>query len=415
MPPLPRAALTLLLPLLAILGLRAQETPAAAAPETAPLAAVDRQAQVSVLCYHDFTAGENVTQMRMRTADFRAQMQALRDGGVTVVSMPEFLAWRRGEDDIPDRSVLLTFDDGWRSVYEEAFPILREFGYPFTIYLYQDFVDIGGASMTKGEILEMMENGATLGSHSVSHPYPQAVRAVVNRNEPAALAGFLEREMKQSRAFLEEQFKVPVTTYAYPGGFYNDVIRDFGLQQAGYAELFTVNPARARWDAPRGEVDRFVIHGDNDQNFISGTTFHGVPLGGAAEHQGIRVLPAPGAIISERLPLIEADLSSAGPVDPASIVMRLDGLGQVPAVFDPASGRVRYAVRAPLRDREQGVFLSWQRVGGSERADPLIWKFRINRSAAYEPFRIDEEPHLAAEAELLPAGGEAAAAAPGRP
>ena len=65
----------------------------------------------------------------IKPTDFEAQMQALKDNGITVVSMEDFLAWRRGEKGIPQKSALISIDDGYLSGYNVAWPILKKFGY----------------------------------------------------------------------------------------------------------------------------------------------------------------------------------------------------------------------------------------------------------------------------------------------
>ena len=76
----------------------------------------------------------------------------------------ELEAWERGEKQSPEKAVLLTFDDGWESVYTDAYPVLKEFGFPFTMYLYKKYVNSGGRSMTWDQIREMMAFGAEVGS-----------------------------------------------------------------------------------------------------------------------------------------------------------------------------------------------------------------------------------------------------------
>ncbi len=114
------------------------ESPAAAAVEDSAATIVDDGARVAVLGYHDLSENESETAMRMHTSKFRKQMAALRQLGITVISLEDFLAWKRGAKAIPEKSILLTFDDGWKSVYTDALPILKEFGYPFTLYLYKN-------------------------------------------------------------------------------------------------------------------------------------------------------------------------------------------------------------------------------------------------------------------------------------
>jgi hypothetical protein len=127
-----------------------------------PALTINKSAQVSVLGYHDFVKGKPGNAMQVSEEQFRAQMQVIRDARIKVIGMPEFLAWRRGEKDIPDPSILITMDDGWKSVHTIALPVLREFGYPFTVFLYKRFVNGGSKSMTTAEIRELMAAGGIL-------------------------------------------------------------------------------------------------------------------------------------------------------------------------------------------------------------------------------------------------------------
>ena len=128
--------------------------------------------QVAVLGYHELNATRENTEMRIQTSKFRKQMEAIRALGLAVISMEDFLAWKKGEKEIPQRSILITFDDGWKSVYTDAYPILRELGMPFTVFLYKNYVDGGGKALTTPMIKEMMQNGCSIGCHSWSHPNP---------------------------------------------------------------------------------------------------------------------------------------------------------------------------------------------------------------------------------------------------
>ena len=128
---------------------------------------------------------------------------------------------KRREATSPKNRVLITFDDGWKSVYTDAFPILKEFGYPFTLFLYKNYVDGGGKALTTPMIQEMIKAGATIGSHSVSHPYPITVKSF-RKKGPDAYDAFLRKEMGESKRFLESKFAVKVTTYSYPGGFFTE-------------------------------------------------------------------------------------------------------------------------------------------------------------------------------------------------
>jgi hypothetical protein len=106
----------------------------------------NRSAKFAVLLYHRF---ENRSAELVTTPnDFRAQMKALKDNGISVISMQDLLAWRKGEKAIPSKSAVITLDDEWNSQYYVAWPILKEFGYAFTLFVYTRWVNTGGKAMT---------------------------------------------------------------------------------------------------------------------------------------------------------------------------------------------------------------------------------------------------------------------------
>ena len=69
---------------------------------------------------------------------------------------------------LPQRSVVITIDDGYKSVYDIAFPVLKQYGFTASLFIYTDFV-AGGSAMTWNQIREMKEAGFEIGSHSLSH------------------------------------------------------------------------------------------------------------------------------------------------------------------------------------------------------------------------------------------------------
>ena len=144
----------------------------AAAPEpvipAAPAFELNKSATVAILGYHD-VRDRGGSPMLIAGSKFREQMQAIKDSQIPVVSLSDVMAWKKGEKNIPQESIVITFDDGWEGVYTYAYPVLKEFGFPFTVYLYKKYVNIGGRSMSWDQIKEMMQHGCEIGSHSVSH------------------------------------------------------------------------------------------------------------------------------------------------------------------------------------------------------------------------------------------------------
>lgn len=371
---------------------------------------LNRSSVVSILLYHDFVERIPRNEMMVSKGVFRAQMQALKDANIPVIPMSDVLAWKKGEKNIPEAAVVITLDDGWVGVHEIAYPILKEFGYPFTLYLYKKYVGGAGRSMTVEQIKEMLANGGELGSHSVSH---QAMSQMRRSKSPEQYQAWLHDEIHESKRWLEETFKMPCRTFAYPYGDKNaDIVKQ--VLEAGYEGAVTVNPQKINWDTPDGELPRFTQLGDQDANFRIATSFYG---GGksisdsrfiktdAVNEQGEKLVtlkPEPNATITERLPHIEANLSKLGPILADSIVLKVGGFGTVIARYDPTTQVVSFRVPQKIRLETCNVMLSFRREG-AEKDELVSWQFKIDKKAAYLPQAADAASEAKTPATTPPA------------
>src|SRR5205807_1082250 len=170
----------LLLPLLFLactLTFAAKPTPApkatAAPAPTTSKPVVDQTAQTIIYCYHRLVDKVRYPGTEITPAVFEAQMKELKDRGITVISLQDLLAWKRGEKNIPPRCAVITFDDGWKSQYEVAWPILKKLGYTFTMFIYTEGVagaSLGGGQAITWEMLgDMRDNGIDIEAHSATH------------------------------------------------------------------------------------------------------------------------------------------------------------------------------------------------------------------------------------------------------
>jgi len=343
-----------------------------AAAEGAPAVS----SQVTVLGYHRF---ENPAKdpLAITTEEFRQQMQALKDAGITVISMEDFLAWRRGEKQIPERSALITIDDGYNCAYHIAWPILKEFGYPFTFFVYTNYIDVGGRSITWDQLREMQSQGVEIGSHSVSHD--NMVRP--KRNKGVDYTEWLREEFRKSKAIIEEHLGVPVRVFAYPYGIQNETVRLEGLD-AGYEVLFTVAGKKVNREEPAAAVGRYIIQSGHPQIFRAAISFGtgsvtpgSIAAGAVGSAASVVVSPAHRETIGEDRPEIRAELASLGEIDPKTLEMRVSGLGQVMPEFDPKTGVIRYRPTQRLHHREITVSIT-TRVKGKKT--DIIWQFTID-------------------------------------
>ncbi len=367
-------------------------TASIAAQEAAAPEPVDDGVRVSVLGYHDFSETQAPTQMRIQTSKFRKQMETIRQLGISVISMEDFHAWKKNGKEIPKKSIVLTFDDGWKSIYTDVYPILKELKYPFTLYLYKNYVDGGGRALTTPMIKEMMANGATVGSHSVSHPYPITVKSYRKKGENIYDA-YLRRELGESKRFLESKFSCKITSYAYPGGFFTEEMFKLAAE-FGYSHLFTVVPGKVKRSSPDETLPRYIILGNHDSIFEQALSFH-EDFAGAKPSSGANVsavpvqktpypvMPEAGAVTHSRLPEISADLSTLANYDPKTLTMKVSGFGEVPATFSAETKKLSWKVNRPLRQPSCQVIVTWKDLAGKAAETPLRWSFQIDREGTY--------------------------------
>jgi peptidoglycan/xylan/chitin deacetylase (PgdA/CDA1 family) len=379
------------------LAAKKPKTPVEIPPPPAPVKmepVINKEARVSILGYHDFTDGASTNDMILNVEDFRRQMQAIRDAKLPVISMRQFLDWKQGKSDIPAECVMITIDDGWKATHTLALGVLKEFGYPFTVFLYKNYINIGGRSLTHDEVREIAQGGGTLSSHSVSH---QNLSKRGGRSD-ADYDAWLREELVESMRYLEETYGdtgAVVKTFAYPFGIYNDRVLEIA-KEAGYEACFTVNGKKTGWEEKDHEIGRYVVHGTTLANFDPALDFGGgaVTTGGRkllAEQKAddgttqgplVAVKPDANSVVSNRLPLIEVDLSKLQGVDPKSIILRLSGFGRVEPAFDAATGRLSYQVPQRLRVETCAVQLSFRHAGSKDN-EVIGWTFRVDPLADY--------------------------------
>lgn len=345
------------------------------------------QTRVAVLGYHNFSKTAPVTNMLMRTEDFRKQMEHIRARRYTVISMQDFLDWRFGEKLLPARCVLITLDDGWKSVYTDAFPILKEFGYPFTLFLYTNYLHGRGDSLSPEQVMEMMQHGATIGSHSTSHLYPSAWRKLEKEEDPAPLMATVEKELGDSARKLRRLFGAAVDAYCYPGGYHNPAMLE-ALEPCGYKAAFTVIPGKVTVAENPQQIHRYMVFGDNHSIFRSAMDFRNEQAGtqmlaGAAPGslpQGtppppFDVSPKPGETVGYDIPAITAYLSGVQGVELSSVRMKVSGFGRVPVKVDQVTRTVQWVPPFRIYMPNISVHVTWNSADGTRHK--AEWSFKV--------------------------------------
>src|SRR5881398_3323278 len=367
-----------------------QPSASSATPVAIPLAAaspkikkpvVDQTAQVLIFCYHRLVDKVRYPGTEITPAAFEAQMKELKDRGITVISMQDLLAWRRGEKNIPPRCAVVSFDDGWKSQYEVAWPIMKKFGYPFTLFIYTEGVRGGslggGEAITWEQLADMRDNGVDIEAHTATHQDLREGHTVMviepgGKRTKKKLAGaeyeqWVQNEVVGCKQLLEQRLGIKVNCFAVPFGNYNEHVKEIA-RNAGYEAMFTVYGQPITFTSPMDALGRYAIEANKPKVFndaiamIGGSTGTG-PAVAEVGAKDLSTQPADGETIRTLLPLIKANLSGIGQIEPGSVQMRVSGLGVVPATYDPKTGTVSYQVTQKLREKACTVIVSAKSEG----------------------------------------------------
>ena len=213
---------------------------------------------VPILCYHRF--GTKTSKLNVTPAAFEQQMEWLARNGYTVVTLARLARFLDGKEALPAKSVAITIDDGYRSSYEIAYPILRKYGFPATVFLYTDFVGASDA-MTWAQMKDMTSSGlVTIQPHSKSHA--NLTQRLPNETD-ARYRDRIRREVDTPVTVIKERLSAPSFTFAYPYGDVNEYVVDL-LVKDSVGQGVTVTPGGNPFYAYPYMLRRTMIFGNDD-------------------------------------------------------------------------------------------------------------------------------------------------------
>lgn len=370
-------------------GSTAPPTATPVATPTPPVkVAIDQTAQVIIYGYHRFVNQVRRPDTEITPQMFEQQMQELKNRGISVIGMQDFLAWKRGEKNIPPRSAIITFDDGWKSQYDVAWPIMKKFGYPFTLFIYTEGVRGGhfggGEAITWEQLAEMRDAGVDIQAHSETHqdlrkPYDKVAK---KRLSPPEYEQWLQNEVGRCKETLEQRLGIKVNCFAVPYGFYNQHVKEIATR-AGYEAMFTVYGQPITFRSAMDSLGRYLIEGNKPKVFTDAIAMIATSSGGGAPvaeigSSNVASKPGDGETIRNPLPLISANLSAFGAIDPGTVAMRVSGLGVVPASFDAKTNTVSYQVTQKLRDKCSVIV---EAKSGGKKVE-AHWTFAVEEGGA---------------------------------
>jgi peptidoglycan/xylan/chitin deacetylase (PgdA/CDA1 family) len=189
---------------------------------------------VPILCYHNL-GPEAKGRLLLAAPKFDEQMRYLKANGYRVISLADFIEFTRLGRQLPKKSVVLTFDDGYRSFKQYAYPLLKELGFTATLFVYTDFVGAGKNAFTWQDLKDLAAEGFDIEAHSKTHG---DLRRAAGETE-AQHAKRLQVELGQPQELFRRNLGAPRRIIAFPYGSWDEAVLS-KLGEYGYSAAFSV-------------------------------------------------------------------------------------------------------------------------------------------------------------------------------
>ncbi len=230
--------------------------------------------KIPILTYHSIDNSGSV--ISTSPEKFQSQMQFLSDTSFNVISLEIIISCIRENRPFPPKSIAITFDDGFKNVYDTAYPILKELGFKATVFLVTGYC--GKNNQWQGqpakipvleimgwdEVIEMANNGIDFGAHTVNHP-----------NLLELSLEQAEDEIVNSKKVLEERLEKNILFFAYPYGGktnkFSNIIKD-EFQCAASTELKVADLDSDIYSLPR--TDMYYFSRNNYFSWIGASRFN---------------------------------------------------------------------------------------------------------------------------------------------
>jgi peptidoglycan/xylan/chitin deacetylase (PgdA/CDA1 family) len=191
---------------------------------------------VPILMYHSVNpAAQAHNRLAVTDGAFRRQMRFLKEHRYNVIPLEALVELIRAKKKIPARAVAITFDDGYKDVYSYAFPVLREYQFPATVFLIVNEISRPQADRLSWQELEVMQESGlvSFGSHCLG-PEP-----LVNLKSDEEI----KKEIFESKRILQERLGQRIVLFSYPEGKFDAKIKKL-VKDAGYQAAVATKPGK---------------------------------------------------------------------------------------------------------------------------------------------------------------------------
>ena len=215
---------------------------------------------VPIAMYHSVNpAALPENRIAVSAQTFERQMHFLKRHHYNVLPLESIAKLIKERKKIPPKTIAITFDDGYKDNYIYAFPVLKKYNLPATIFIIVNEVDRPqNDRLNWKEIKEMQDSGpVTFGSHTLSHPLLTEIKSEED----------LKNEIFGSKKILEEKLGCKVNAFSYPAGRFNDKIKQL-VKDAGYEFAVATNPGKKLADDDIFALKRLRISENANNLFV---------------------------------------------------------------------------------------------------------------------------------------------------
>jgi len=327
------------------------------------LAVCSQEFNAVILMYHKF-GEDRYPRTSVTLEQFDAHLDYLKTNGFQVLPLEEIMVAYRSRSPLPDKSIAITVDDAYLSVYKEAYPRMRTLNWPFTVFVASDGVDKGFQSyMTWDQMREMQKGGVLFANHTATHDYLiRKKEGETNDTHIARVRADIERCQER---LLEELGSAPML-FAYPYGEYNADIARL-IESMGYAAFGqhsgAMGPFNNAVTLPRFPVNQ---HYGDLKNLRAKFRSLALPVSSIAPFE---------PVTAERQPVLKVSLENSSDVRLNELACFISGQGKTdPAWIESgkrftikaskplSKGRNRYTCTAPNQARNRYYWFSHQFV-----------------------------------------------------
>jgi peptidoglycan/xylan/chitin deacetylase (PgdA/CDA1 family) len=220
------------------------------------IASADNSINVPILTYHRFDPSIPGS-MTISTEKFEQQLKWLKENGYTVIPLKELVNYLQGKKSyLPPKPVVITVDDGRKSVYTYMLPLVRKYHIPVTLFIYPSSISHASYALTWEQLKALQKTGLfDIQGHTYWHPNFIQEKKKLSPDEYKKL---VHVQLVNSKKILERKLGTPITLLAWPYGIYDHYLEQKATK-AGYKMAFSVDDRSASKAENRMAQPRYMV------------------------------------------------------------------------------------------------------------------------------------------------------------